>query len=69
MRRNGNESNVMGTLHIKNQTLTIVLSLSLYIYIYMCVCVCVCGCVCVCVVCLCSVRDVKVSVIAGFNII
>ena len=41
MRRNGDESSVMGTLHIKNQTLTIVLSLSLslslyiYIYIYM----------------------------------
>ena len=62
MRRNGDESSVMGTLHIKNQTLTIVLSLSLslslslYIYIYIYVCVC-------------SVRDFKGSVIAGFNII
>ena len=64
MRRNGDESSVMGTLHIKNQTLTIVLSLSLslhiYIYIYIYVYV---------YVCVCSVGDFKGSVIAGFDII
>jgi len=66
MRRNGDESRVMGTLHIKNQTPTIVLSLSMcmyiYIYIYTHTHIYIYGCVC-------SVRDFKGSVIVGFSII
>ena len=60
MRRKGDESSIMGTLHIKNQSLTIVLSLSLSLYIY--IYIYIYGSVC-------SVRDFKGSVIAGFSII